>query len=351
MMALPALWAVAYAPAQADEQWPSEPVRRIATAAGQTDPRGVSPVGCLVFSPDSSILAYSARDLRLFDLDAGKEIRRLERRVWWPTAMAFCQGGERLVFIDRGKTVYFWKWKTDPEPTRFHEHPKESLFSLAVQENGDVIAVSDASNDKAYLWRKDREMVTLPANGPYPLNFVLDGKALLTAGTVSVSNEKGVRTRIGALIVFDLATGKESCHIQDRDYYSALDADVLIPTCAATSPDGRSVLLHAGKDVRFWSLADGRLQNEWSFPMNRPMDWVLLQNTRMALAPDGSRLAVSSDDKAVRLYDARTGKLLTRFQADQGRHIYSLAYAPNGRMLASGGEDGTILLWQLPPRQ
>src|SRR6478609_548184 len=76
----------AHAAAQTD--WPKEPVRRIDTA--EKDAK-VRPVGCLVFSPDSKVLAYSAADLRLFDLAAGKTIRQAERSVWWPVSMAFCR--------------------------------------------------------------------------------------------------------------------------------------------------------------------------------------------------------------------------------------------------------------------
>jgi len=48
----------------------------------------------------------------------------------------------------------------------------------------------------------------------------------------------------------------------------------------------------------------------------------------------------------VRLWDAATGKVKTRLQAHDGA-VHCLAFSPDGRKLATGGKDRTILIWDL----
>jgi WD40 repeat protein len=64
----------------------------------------------------------------------------------------------------------------------------------------------------------------------------------------------------------------------------------------------------------------------------------------VAFSPDGSILASGSSDKTVRLWDAATGAHLHTLE----RHadaIMSVAFSPDGSILASGSSDKTVRLW------
>jgi len=68
----------------------------------------------------------------------------------------------------------------------------------------------------------------------------------------------------------------------------------------------------------------------------------------VAFAPDGRLLASGGRDQTVRLWDVQTGALLRTF-AGHTSWVRSVAFAPDGRRLASGSEDGTIRLWGVAP--
>lgn len=64
----------------------------------------------------------------------------------------------------------------------------------------------------------------------------------------------------------------------------------------------------------------------------------------VAYSPDGRLLATASQDGTARLWDAATGKTLQVLRG-HSTEVTSVAFAPDGRRLASGNEDRTIRIW------
>jgi WD40 repeat protein len=71
--------------------------------------------------------------------------------------------------------------------------------------------------------------------------------------------------------------------------------------------------------------------------------------TAVAFSPDGTTLASASADSNIKLWNAKTGQLVTTLSGHVGT-VCSVAYSPDGTMLASGGSDGDVRLWDLALR-
>ncbi len=114
------------------------------------------------------------------------------------------------------------------------------------------------------------------------------------------------------------------------------------PVMAVTySPDGR-LLASAGLDnaIQIWDVATGKtLRTLFSTSLTEHTRGI----TAVAFHPAGDVLA-SSSVRRIQIWDVRTGQEL-RTLTGSSRYVHSLAYSPDGKLLASGDSDQTIHLW------
>ncbi|MEZ0228459.1 MAG: WD40 repeat domain-containing protein, partial [Planctomycetota bacterium] len=152
-------------------------------------------------------------------------------------------------------------------------------------------------------------------------------------------------------------------------------------TRAAWAPDGKSVAVAAGNDLKVFDRQSGKALDALTVDM--PLGWVISsfawtpdgkaivfstsiehlvvwtlgtkpprliegvagKDVRsIALSPDGKTVAAAGDEKVVRLIDLASGKETFKLEGHEGT-IKSVAFSKDGKRIASAGEDKAVRLW------
>jgi WD40 repeat protein len=116
----------------------------------------------------------------------------------------------------------------------------------------------------------------------------------------------------------------------------------------AWSPDGERLAIASAEGVATWRRANGEWQQERPpgslAPADADEDPPAV--VEVAFAPDGRHLASGDASGLVRIWNVVDGD--PRLLIDHGAGIAGLAFAPDGQRLATAGEDGVVRIWDVP---
>ena len=140
-------------------------------------------------------------------------------------------------------------------------------------------------------------------------------------------------------------------------YYGDVDSDENDSTVSLASevfkctisPDGNLLAVRNNRDIEIWDVTKGGIRTKLKHE-HKPFSFTF--------SHDGRWIATgTSNDNMVRLFDTSRGALECELKAHTkgtiflSSAVYSLAFAPNGKWLASGGHDGRVVVWDLANRK
>jgi hypothetical protein len=241
---------------------------------------------------------------------------------------------------DSNQILHLWDPSTGKPLHRIkqveaHYHGEPAIFS---PDGSKVLAThhNDFGLYEIATGKLHQRFPFFPDPGP-PSAFSPGGGMLVTGGPAHPDEDSR------AIHIWDTTTGKELRRLTWQD--NSLLAGLVFYA------DGKHLLVAHERDQRKPTIApDGRQPTSWRvwdldkghevrrFP-DKPSARTLV------LTPDGKTLAVPYAGAAI-LYELATGLERGRFEG-HCNEVKSLAFSPNGRLLASGSEDHTAIVWDV----
>jgi WD40 repeat protein len=108
----------------------------------------------------------------------------------------------------------------------------------------------------------------------------------------------------------------------------------------AVSPDGRFIV--SGSDDRTVKVWEARKRAAAALP-GRPYGW---GERAVAVSPDGRFIVSGSDDRTVKVWELESGRLLRSLEGHTD-WVRAVAVSPDGRFIVSGSSDRTVKVWEL----
>lgn len=316
----------------------------------------------VAFSPDGRLLAVSIGQnqhgsVKVWDTRTGQAAFLLREQSGSAYSVAFSPDGQRIITANHDGSVSFWDTSLGQKVYGLPAHTPMLATSAAFSPDG-IHVLTGGGDNVVKLWSAwtgpltfavsdvpdDIYSLAISPAGPLFAIGAMDGivKIWDTRTRSLVQELKGAQgsvekvcyssdgKRIAAndyqfhILVWDVESGKQLINFSTKRL-RLLDL--------AYRADGKQVAAGVLRDVLVWDAETGTRQ----FTLTGHGGEI----HRLCYSPDGCRLASSSLDNTIRIWDTTTGKFI-RHAGGASFLAVALAYSPDGKALAAGGADRSL---------
>jgi WD40 repeat protein len=256
-------------------------------------------------------------------------------------SVTFSPDGQQLATSDTSGEIHTWQIATGKQLVICSGHAHWT-WALAFSPDGKFLA--SASDDYLVkLWEVETgECLKTFRGHTYSVNaiaFSPDGQQIATSSQDATIRIWDINAPVNRLQV---DTDKSSLGIVDECIH-ILSAHESRVWSVAFSPNGE-ILISGSEDktIKLWNAKTG----ECLQTLQGHANWI----KSIAFSPDGRLFASGSFDQTVKLWDAQTGDCLSTLQAHAST-VTAVAFSPDGQKLVSSSYDQTVKLWDVKTGQ
>ena len=310
----------------------------------------------IALSPNGQILASASKDnfVRLWDIDTGKCLLKIEKPSITEgkfqfeifdgladeinhigfNSISFSPDGNKLVAAGRDATAYIWEISSKECILKVYngELWHQILYATFSPDGDWVVTTGDYDDDEN------------SAETGLKLTNIKTGKWVWLDIPHEVVNNVSYSPKGDYYILagYSLIQVRETSTNQLIRSFRHISRYRKFPyegySFASFSPDGKYVSSAIGDSIRIWDIKTGKCVQK----MRTPKSTVLT----LAYTPDGKNIASGGEDGIVYLWNIKDGKCKHKFYGHSGV-INSIVISPNGQSLITGSEDNSIRLWDL----
>ncbi len=294
-------------------------------------------VNAVAFSPDGKILASGSPDsaIQLWNVKDGTILKTLNWEDSGVKNVVFSPDGNNLVSMSRD-AIRIWRVEDGSLLRKFEVEGANS--QLAVSPDGKLLALGIYNTVQIWQFDDGAVLKTLKSNAK-----AVDSVAFSPDGKILASGSED-----GSVSLWQVEDGKLVRTINGFEGHSG-PVDGL-----AFSPDGKILAAVDSFTAWLWQVEDGKLLRY--IKITSPS---FSGNSTFSFSPDGGILAFGAKDMNVvdGLIDAKGYVQLRRVNdgailsilKDRTPLVGSVAFSPDGTLVATGTEAGSVQLWEIEP--